>query len=170
LEGTGEAEETRARRVYDVLERLGIRYTRFEHPPVASVEDAQAHWADIDAMHFKNLFLRNKKGNRQYLVIAEHRKPVDLRSLAARIGDDRLSFGSPERLMAAFGVTPGSVSPFGLINDAGHSVRVLVDADLKRAAAVTFHPNVNTATLRIPREDFERFLAWCGNTVQWVAF
>jgi Ala-tRNA(Pro) deacylase len=161
--------DDRESRVYAVLEELGIAWERFEHPPVATVDEAAAHWTRIDATHCKNLFLRNKKGDRHYLVVLEHRKQADLRALASRIGDDRLSFGSPDRLLAHLGLTPGAVSPFGLINDAGRRVRVVIDADLKQAAFLAFHPNVNTATVRLSRADFERFLAWSGHPVHWIA-
>ena len=103
--------------VYDVLAELQIPFERHEHPPVFTVEEANQHWAGIDAAHCKNLFLRNKKGTIHYLVILEHRKQADLKRLVDRLGDDRLSFASPERLMTHLGLTPGSVSPFGLIND-----------------------------------------------------
>ena len=151
------------------LSELGIPFGRYEHPPVPTVEDALQHWAGIDATHCKNLFLRNQKGNRHYLVIIEHSKKADLRKVADQIGDGKLSFGSPERLMANLGLTPGSVSPFGLINDASHSVRVVLDRDLKTAARLSFHPNINTATLTIAAQDFQRFLESCGNTVQYVS-
>jgi Ala-tRNA(Pro) deacylase len=158
-----------ARAVYDVLERLAIPYDVHEHPPVFTVDEAAVHWAGIDATHCKNLFLRNKKGTRHYLVVVEHAKPVDLKTLAARLGDDRLSFGSPDRLARYLGLTPGSVSPFGIINDAAHEVQVVLDADLRRSERVAFHPNVNTATIVIGAGDFERFLQWSGNPVRIVA-
>jgi Ala-tRNA(Pro) deacylase len=154
--------------VYTRLTALGITFTRHEHPPVATVEEAEPHWADIDAMHCKNLFLRNQKGNRHYLVILRHSKRADLRAIAEQIGDGKLSFASPERLMAQLGLTPGSVSPFGLIHNRDHAVRVVIDRDLKSADRVSFHPNINTVTLTIARSDFERFLAECGNPVRYV--
>lgn len=156
------------RAVYEALGSLGIAFERFEHPPVATVEQALIHWSDIQATHCKNLFLRNKRGTRHYLVVAEHTKAVDLAHLARALGDDRLSFASPGRLMAHLGLAPGAVSPFGLINDRARSVRVVVDADLRHASHVAFHPNVNTATLRLAEADFERFLDWCGQPVQWL--
>ena len=155
--------------VHDALAALGIAFTRYEHPPVATAVEAEEHWAGIDATHCKNLFLRNQKGNRHYLVILKHLKRADLRSVAEQIGDGKLSFASPERLMTHLGLTPGSVSPFGLINDASHSVRVALDADLRAAERVSFHPNINTATLVISRADFMRFLEICGNPVQFVS-
>jgi Ala-tRNA(Pro) deacylase len=150
------------------LAELGITYSRHEHPPVATVEEAEQHWVNIDAMHCKNLFLRNQKGNRHYLVIIRHSKRADLRAVADQIGDGKLSFGSPDRLMTYLGLTPGSVSPFGLINDRDHAVRVFLDRELKTAERVSFHPNINTATLTIAAADFHRFLEACGNTVGYV--
>src|ERR1043166_3667882 len=116
------------------LRELGVAYTRYEHPPVATVDEARRHWADIEATHCKNLFLRNQKGDRHYLVILPHSKRADLRAVADQIGDGKLSFASPERLMTHLGLTPGSVSPFGLIHPQARGVRVVVDRDLKSAS------------------------------------
>ena len=159
---------TEEEKVYGRLAELGIVYERHEHPPVPTVEDAERYWSGIEATHCKNLFLRNQKGNRHYLVVLLHSKKADLRAVANQIGDGKLSFASPERLQTHLGLTPGSVSPFGLINDHAHAVRVVLDRDLKSAERVSFHPNVNTRTLVISRGDFERFLAACGNPVQFV--
>src|SRR5262249_24077598 len=154
------------RDVYARLDQLGIAYERHDHPPTATVEDAAPHWASIDATHCKNLFLRNQKGSRHYLVVLLHTKRANLRAIADQIGDGKLSFGSPDRLLRHLGLTAGSVSPFGLINDLDHAVRVVLDRDLKAAARVSFHPNVNTSTLVISLADFLRFLEACQNLVQ----
>jgi Ala-tRNA(Pro) deacylase len=154
--------------VMAALDALDIPYERYEHAAVASAVDAEEHWTGIDAVHCKNLFLRNQKGTRHYLVILKHLKRADLRAVANQIGDGKLSFGSPERLMAHLGVTPGSVSPFGLIHDVAHDVRVCLDRDLKTTGHISFHPNINTATLVIAFADFERFLASRHNPVQYV--
>jgi len=151
------------------LNELGISFERHEHPPVATVEEAAHHWVGIDATHCKNLFLRNQKGDRHYLVILEHTKKADLRRVAEQIGDGKLSFASPERLMRHLGLTPGSVSPFGLIHDHGHAVRVVIDRDLQTAERLSFHPNINTATLVVSNADFARFLAASSNSVRYVA-
>lgn len=150
------------------LDALGIPYEQYSHPPVFTSEEATEHWADIPATRIKNLFLRNKKGDRHYLVILEVGKEADLKHLVKVIGDDRLSFGSPERLMANLGLTPGSVSPFGLLNDARQAVIVIVDVDLRRSERLIFHPNINTASLTISVPDFERFLESRGNRVRWL--
>ena len=154
--------------VVERLRDLGIAFERHEHPPVATVEQAAEHWAGIDAAHCKNLFLRNQKGDRHYLLILEHSKKADLRAVATQIGDGKLSFGSPERLLKHLGLTPGSVSPFGLIHDSTQSVRVVVDRDLQGAERLSFLPNINTATLVVSKDDFVRFLAACGNPVQYI--
>ena len=156
------------RKVLEILDKLGIAYGRHEHPPVATVEEAEKYWGSIKGTHCKNLFLRNKRGNRHYLVVAAVDKAVDLKRLNALLGEDRLSFASPERLMRWLGLEPGSVSPFGLINDTAHQVDVISDEALKSSAGLGFHPNVNTATLEIALADFEKFLASRGNTVRWL--
>ena len=131
-------------------------------------DEAAIHWQAISGAAVKNLFLRNKKGDRHYLVILGIDKQADLRHLVKVIGDDRLSFGSPERLQKYLGVTPGSVSPLGLIHDSARAVRVIVDSDLRTAERLIFHPNDNTASLTISGVDFVRFLEDRGNSVRWV--
>lgn len=160
---------TAEEQVYTRLAELGIKYERYEHPPVPTVEDAERYWVGIQATHCKNLFLRNQKGNRHYLVVLVHSKKADLRAVGDQIGDGKLSFASPERLLTHLGLTPGSVSPFGLINDRTHAVRVALDRDLKSATRLSFHPNDNTRTLVVSRADFDKFLTACGNPVQYVA-
>lgn len=155
-------------RVEAHLTALHIPFEAHEHPPIFTAEAGEEHWKGIDAAHCKNLFLRNQKGTRHYLVILEHTRRADLRAVADQIGDGKLSFASPERLVTYLGVTPGSVSPFGLINDREKHVRVYLDRDLKQAPRISFHPNVNTATFVLAMSDFERFLMERGNTVKFI--
>lgn len=150
------------------LQAQDIHYELFEHPPVHTADEAAIHWQSIAGAAVKNLFLRNKKGDRHYLVILGIEKQADLRQLVKVIGDDRLSFGSPERLQKYLGVTPGSVSPLGLVHDTTKAVRVIVDSDLRTAERLIFHPNDNTASLTISGTDFEKFLENRGNSVRWV--
>jgi Ala-tRNA(Pro) deacylase len=136
---------------------------------VFNTEDVDKHWRSIPATPIKNLFLRNKKGNREYLVILGVDKRADLRQLVKIIGDDRFSFGSPERLMQTLGVTPGSVSPFGLLHEGSKQVLVIIDKDLRNAERLIFHPNDNTASVTISFADLERFLATRGNVVRYIS-
>lgn len=157
-------------KVYNILKELDISYTKHEHPPVYTVEEAEQHWENITGAHCKNLFLRNKKGKNHYLVIAKSEKRVNLKALTSRLGEDRLSFASPERMLRYLGLEPGAVSPFGLINDRENAVVVVIDRDLKEASHVNFHPNVNTATVGIAFTDFEKFLSYCGNSIRYLSF
>lgn len=155
--------------VLDCLAALGIDFERHEHPPVRTVAEAEIHWKDLQATHCKNLFLRNQKGDRHYLVVAGHTKALDLRRLAAQIGDGKLTFASPERLEKHLGLTPGSVSPFGLLNDPARHVRVFLDSELHRSGRISFHPNDNTATLVIAFADFEKYLQHVGHAIRSVS-
>jgi len=161
--------ERLTRPVYEALTALGITYDTYQHPPVFTSEDVEAYWHDIPATPVKNLFLRNKKGNREYLVIVGVEKRVDLQQLVKTIGDDRLSFGSAERLMQTLGLTPGSVSPFGLLHDGSRDVQVIIDADLRHAERLIFHPNINTASVTISFADLEKFLAARGNRLRYLS-
>jgi Ala-tRNA(Pro) deacylase len=154
--------------VQDRLAALKIAFERHEHPPIATAEEGDQYWSGIHAVHSKNLFLRNQKGDRHYLLIVVHTKRVDLRAVAAQIGDGKLSFASPERLMTYLGVTPGSVSPFGLIHDRDAIVRVYLDREFALAERVSFHPNINTVTYTLARGDFQKFLDSCRNQVRHV--
>jgi Ala-tRNA(Pro) deacylase len=160
---------TSLQRVLDVLARLQIAYERHDHPAAATVADAESYWSNIDAAHCKNLFLRNQKGDRHYLVILSAGKRADLRRVADQIGDGKVSFASAERLQQYLGVTPGSVSPFGLIHDVNRHVRVFIDKDLGDVSRISFHPNDNTATLVLSWADFQRFLAHVGQVVRPIA-
>jgi len=154
--------------VYEVLKGLSIEFEEFKHPPVFTVEQAEEHWEDIEATHCKNLFFRDKKGRRHFLVILRHDRKLDIKELESRIGAGRISFASEQRLNDQLGLTPGSVSPFGLINNSDNSVEVFIDDELKTADRVGFHPNDNSITITISAEDFGRYLEWTGNPFQFI--
>jgi Ala-tRNA(Pro) deacylase len=154
--------------VEQYLQALGVPYERHEHPPVATVAEAEAHWAGIEALHARNLFLRNHKGTRHFLVVLEASRRADLDALGTIFGERKLGFASPERLPEHLGLAPGSVSPFGLINDRERRVEVAIDAAIRDAELVAFHPNVNTATLVVTGDDFRRFLDAVGHAVRWI--
>lgn len=156
------------KKVYETLEKLGISYIQYNHIPVYTIDEVEALDLQMRGKHCKNLFTRNKQGNRHYLIIIAHTKRADLKDVSAQVGCSRLSFASEERLMKFLGLTPGSVSPFGLLNDKDKHVRVLIDKDLRDSSYVCFHPNVNSATVSITYDDFEKFLRWCGNSISYV--
>jgi Ala-tRNA(Pro) deacylase len=155
-------------KVYDVLNKLELPYTRYEHEAVYTVDAANKFCGHIPGQHCKNIFVRNAKGNKHYLIIIDDVKKVDLKNISRQIESSSLSFASEERLKKYLGVEPGSVSAFGLINDIEKSIEVLLDKDFVNADIISFHPNVNTATLTITYQDFKKFLECCGNKVSYV--
>jgi Ala-tRNA(Pro) deacylase len=153
---------------YKVLDELGIAYEYHEHPAAPTIELARVYWKDIEATHCKNLFFRNHKGNRHYLVIIEHSRDLLIRDLEQRLKQGKLSFASDERMQKYLGLSPGSVSPFGLINDAGRHVHLFLDENLRNSTKISFHPCINTASLVISYPDFEKFLSYTGNTYEYL--
>jgi Ala-tRNA(Pro) deacylase len=154
----------------EYLDKLGIAVTTVEHPPVFTVEEAQALRGEIAGAHSKNLFLKDKK-DALFLVVAREEAEIDLKHLHGRIGaSGRLSFGRPELLMATLGVPPGSVTPFGLINDRPPRVRVILDACLVSNETVNFHPLVNTATTTLASRDLMTFIRATGHAPEILDF
>ena len=154
--------------VIQVLQELEIPYEIHEHPPVPTVEDALPYWSRIEATHCKNLFFRNHKGNRHYLVILKHEYHLNIRDLEQRLKQGKISFASPERMERYLGLSGGSVSVFGLINDHQNHVHLFLDKELQSAQKISFHPNENTATLVLSFESFLRFLDWTGNSYEFI--
>lgn len=154
--------------LYQLLERLDIPFQYVEHPPVPTVEEAMKYWADIESGHCKNIFFRNHKGNRHYLVILRWDAMLDIKELEQKLRQGKLTFASDKRLMNYLGLTPGSVSPFGLINDPARHVHLFIDKSLLTFDRLSFHPNINTASLIIPREGLFRFLSHTGHTYELI--
>ncbi len=154
--------------LYDLLKELSVDFEYHEHPPLATIEDARIHWKDYNCGRCKNIFFRNHKGNRHYLVILEHLALLNIHDLEKRLKQGKLSFASDKRLKKYLGVEPGSVSPFGLINDRENHVHLFIDEKLKEAERLAFHPNINTASLVISKTDFIRFLHHAGNSYEFI--
>ncbi len=155
--------------LYKIFGELGIDFDYYPHPEAPTVEEAAKYWKDLDAAHCKNLFFRNHKGNRHYLVILDYRQDLNIRELEQRLRQGKLSFASPKRLNRYLGLTPGSVSPFGLINDSESHVHLFIDRNLEKAERISFHPCINTASLVVRYDDFMRFLKHCGNSWEYVS-
>ncbi len=149
----------------DFLAAHEIPFVKREHPAVFTVEEARKVNVGIPGGHVKNLFLRNKDKTRYYLLVVDEDKNVDLTQLSKDLGETKLSFGAPEVLKEILNVSPGSVSPLGLIFDTDKQLSVLIDHDLWNYQTLHFHPNLNTATYEIDVECFRKFLGACGNPV-----
>lgn len=160
--------DEKEQKLYDILDQLKIKYIRYEHEAVYTVEEADKLKINIKGKLCKNLFLRNSKGDTHYLFVLEETKRADLKALSKQIGSTRLSFASEERLAKYLDLKKGSVTPFGIINDKESSVIILIDKDLVGDHLVNFHPNVNTATIGILYEDFEKFIRWHKNKFVYV--
>ncbi len=154
--------------VFDKLNALGIPYEAQYHPPTPTIEDVLKYWKDTDALHCKNLFFRNHKGNRHYLVIFDCRQNLSIHELEKMLKQGKLSFASEKRLNKYLGVKPGSVSPFGLINDTEKQVTVFIDKNLLGADRLSFHPNDNTCSLAISLKDFIKYLDTQGNSYSFL--
>jgi Ala-tRNA(Pro) deacylase len=140
---------------------IGVGAETHEHPAVFRVEEGEAMKAAIPGAHTKNLFLKDAR-DQLWLISAEGHATIDLKRLHTVIGSGRLSFGSAALMEETLGVTPGSVTAFALINDAGRRVRFVLDRTLAEASQVNFHPLTNTATTTVSGQDFRRFLAAIG--------
>ena len=154
--------------VTERLKALGIRYELDEHEAVFTIEAIIALGLNKKGMIPVNLFLRDASGKRHFLVIHDGEKQTDLKTLREQIGCSRLSFGSEERLMKHLGLTRGSVSPFGLINNVNHDVEVVIDESIRGREKLGFHPNIKTATVWVSYDDLMRFVNACGNPVKYV--
>jgi len=152
------------------LDELGIAASTAEHPPLFTVAESRELRGTLPGFHAKNLFLKDKKGT-LFLVVAEEAAAVDLKRLHERIGaSGRLSFGSAELLLDVLGVTPGSVTPFALLNDRPPRVQLVLDARLAAPTEANFHPLVNTATTTIASADLLRFVERTGHPPRFVDF
>ena len=144
------------------FEALGLETKTRDHAPVFTVEEAQALRGEIPGGHCKNLFLKDDKGN-IWLIVCLEEAEIDLKAAPAKIGSRRLSFGKPELLMEVLGVEPGSVTPFGLINDTEKRVNVVLAAAMMAHEMLNYHPLENTATTTIRAPDLVAFIRSCGH-------
>lgn len=165
--------------VLHYLSEHNISFSCYSHPEGKTIEEAKRWWKDDGSIHCKNIFLRNHKGNQHYLVCFHCDHDLDIHDLekhlkAALIAQGlnspgKLSFASAERMMKYLGLEPGSVSPFGLINDTDNHVHLFLDESLQQASSLSFHPNDCRGTVVIPKEEFDKYLNEVGNTYEYMA-
>ena len=153
---SGEAE------LYALLDANGIAYSHHTHPPLFTVSDSQSLRGELPGGHVKNMFMKDKKGAIWLATCLEDRQ-IRIRDLEKEIGAKNLSFGKEDLLWEMLGVRPGAVTPFGLINDTGHRVRVALDRQMLERDPLNFHPLHNEATTTVSRDGFLKFLALTGH-------
>ncbi len=154
--------------LFAYLDKLSIPTRTVEHPPVFTVEESEKLDREMEGGHTKNLFLKDAKG-RLFLVVAEARASIDMKSLHKVLDCARLSFGRPELLQEVLGIAPGSVTAFAVLNDKAGLVSVIVDETLMGFETINCHPLVNTATTNIGRDDLLRFMRATGHEPRVVA-
>ena len=154
---------TQPEELMNLLTHLGISHVLYEHEAIFTVEEGEHLKKEIPGQHTRNLFLRNKK-KQMFLVTLCDNTEVDLKKLSERLEVQRFSFGSPDRLMEFLGVTPGSVTPFSIINDTALAVQPIWDARMMDADLVGYHPLINDKTITLKPEDLHKFAAHTGHT------
>ena len=158
----------RQERVFDFLQQQGIEYTFYTHPEAPTIEIARQYWHNDGSKHCKNLLFRNHKGNRHYLVVFDSEQTLAIHDLEHRLKQGKLSFASEQRMERYLGLKPGSVSPFGLINDTENHTHLFLDKKLLDYPSLSFHPNDNTATVVISQQMFAKYLAAVGNSYEYI--
>lgn len=171
-------EMTREETVLNYLREHDIPFEVYNHPEGKTIEEAKRWWRDDGSVHCKNLFFRNHKGNRHYLVSFHCDHDLDIHDLERRLKESlvarglpscgKLSFASPERMARYLGLEPGSVSPFGLINDTSSHVHLFLDENLLHATTLSFHPNDCRGTVVITLDAFLRYLSCVGNSYEFL--
>ncbi|MCM1035225.1 MAG: prolyl-tRNA synthetase associated domain-containing protein [Paludibacter sp.] len=168
MENNREAHINREEVVQKWLEQHHIPYSIYHHPEGKTIDEAKRYWQDDGSVHCKNLFLRNHKGNRHYLVCFDCNRQLAIHDLEQHLRQGKLTFASAKRMLRYLGLEPGSVSPFGLINDTENHVHLFLDSNLQKADTLSFHPNDCRATVVIHRNDFETYLAHIGNSYEYI--
>ena len=159
---------TEREKVFARLEELGVSYEVTEHPAVFTIGEMDALGLTAKGEVCKNLFLRDAKGRRHFLVVVPGEARADLRALAAQLESSKLSFASAERLEKYLGLKQGEVTPLGVLNDADAAVEVVFDRGLERFPSLGVHPNDNTATVWLSLADILRVGEGNGNEIRWV--
>ena len=147
----------------EFMDANGFLYERLEHPAVFTCAEADLHHAGVEAVSTKNLFLCDKKARKFFLAVTACEKTVKLDELTSQLGVAHLRFGSEESLMRLLGVTRGSVTMMGLVNDSEHAVELWIDEEIWRGEQFLCHPLVNTATLILSKPELQRFFVLTGH-------
>lgn len=147
--------------IYDILEKLDIKYDEIIHKEVYTIKEAEVLKDRIDGVGVKNIFLTNKRGG-YFLVLIKDNKRLDIKMLESIFNTGHLSFCSDIELKDTLGIEGGSVSVFNIINDKLNKVFIFIDKELidKR---VLFHPNVNTRTISINYNDVIRVIDYLNH-------
>ncbi|MGN1230472.1 MAG: prolyl-tRNA synthetase associated domain-containing protein [Anaerotignum sp.] len=152
------------------LEEKGIPFEWVEHKAVYTIDEMEELGLEDMEDIAKNLFLRDQKGKRHFLVVIRANKQANLKELGEKLGVGRLSFASEERLEKYMKLKKGAVTPLGVLNDDGCAVEIFLDEDFLKMKKIGVHPNDNTASVYLATEDLLRIMQEHGNWVEIVSF
>lgn len=156
-------------KVLEKLKEFNIEYKEVAHTPVYTIEEMDALGNIFDGAKIcKNLFVRDQKGKRHFLIVVPEEKRVPLADVSVKIGSTKLSFASEERLMKYLKLTPGAVTPLAVINDENAEVEVVLDEELKNEKMIGVHPCVNTSTILITPENLEKYIKQNNNKMKYI--
>lgn len=161
--------DERERPVLEILDKMGIRYKRYEHPYARTMQNCEGIGAEIGAKHFKNLFLCSRNKAQYCLLLIAADKPFRTGMISKRLGVSRLSFCSDAQLMDKLGLLPGSVTPMALWHENAKDILVAIDEEIKGMELVCVHPCTANASLAISFDDLMKFIRAMGNPVQFIS-
>ena len=141
-------------RIYEFLDDLGIDYVYLDHEEEFSMGDVAEADEAIGVVGAKNVFLRDKKHEHFFLVLVNGTKRIDLKQIGELTGIRKLTFCREDDLDQVLGLTPGAVTPVGLLNDPDGRVPLIIDESLRDEELFAMHPCVNTVTVRMSNRDF----------------
>lgn len=150
--------------ILDELSSLNIPYKAIQHAPAYTVAQAEEHWSELTGTPCKNLFLRNKKGDKHYLIVVHANTTFDIKKWQLQFENERMSFASEQRLSTHLKVEAGSLSPLSVLNDTQNAVELHIDKVLIEAEEVIIHPNINTISFSISTTDLLRYLETKGKS------
>mgnify|MGYP002519354380 CR=1 FL=1 len=153
--------------VYQYLTEQHIPYEVTEHKAVFNMEELNAVKLPYPEWDAKNLFVRDDKKKNYYLITVKGGKRVDLKEFRRRHNLRALSFAPADDLLSIMGLTPGSVTPLGLLNDTERRVHFYLDAAFS-GNKIGVHPNENTATVWMCADDLMRLIQLHGNDAEYT--
>jgi Ala-tRNA(Pro) deacylase len=151
----------------DIKEYLNIhniKFKLFKHLPVYTCKEVKKYSSELKGIHLKNLFMKSKKSEDYFLVIIPEYKRLEIKYLE-KILNNKLTFSKEKELESVLGLSSGAVSPFGLINDKNLVTSLIIYKEVLKSEFVSFHPNINTETLELTKENFMKFLDLLKNRI-----
>lgn len=153
--------------IYHYLKEQKIEHQITEHKAVFNMEEMDSIELPYPEWNAKNLFVRDDKKRNYYLITVKGDKRVDLKGFRKQHGLRALSFASAEDLLDIMKLTPGSVTPLGILNDTEHRIHFFLDTEFA-GNKIGVHPNDNTATIWMQADDLMKIIQKHGNVAEYT--